>query len=424
MHSTSFTPLYKKGHAFMRSLTREHIESLAEKKLHGTITPGEQALLDQWLNQEPEPQMIWNSNDADESALRKRLLKRIKKDAGISNYSSPVKRIPVWRNYRWSAAVILLLIAGSLSYFLLFKKGAVTEMTDHKKITTHDIAPGHNGAILTLAHGNKIVLDSAGNGKIAMQGNRRLVKKNGQLVYEKAAAEVSKNSTASDDNIIYNTLRTPRGRKFQIVLSDGTKVWLNAASSITYPTAFTGKERKVTVTGEVYFEVAPHPPKGRGGAIPFIVHVNSSLGKGIDVKVLGTHFNINAYNDEASIKTTLLEGAIKVSHGHQHVIITPGQQASVSRQSDQIVVATVDTEPAVAWVEGKLSLNDLGVGAIMRKVSRWYDVDVEFEGPVPQEHFWGLINREVNLSAMLKVMRASGIDANLKGNKVIVSSDN
>src|SRR5690242_21796897 len=198
MHSASSIPLYKKDDASMRSLTREQIALLVTKELCGSITPEEQALLDQWLNQESEEEMAWYSDDADELAFRKRLLKRIKEDAGIPDYSLPEKSISSPQRYRWLAAAgIFLLIVGGLSYFLSFRKN-VSSVGLTGKVALQDIAPGHNGAILTLANGNKIVLDSAANGTIAMQGNHCIVKKKGQLAYEKVITGTpSKNSVNS-----------------------------------------------------------------------------------------------------------------------------------------------------------------------------------------------------------------------------------
>jgi len=396
----------------MRSLTRGKIELLVEKKLCGTITSEEQVLLNQWLDSDPGEQMIWYSDDCDELAFRERLLRRIKTSASLPDQFSAVKRIPFLKRYKWvAAAALVLLITGGVHYLLFSGRGAAqVEIVDNSG-KKQDLAPGHNGAILTLSNGNRIVLDSTGNGEIAMQGNRRLVKKNGQLVYEKEIGEASsKNKTLADANI-YNTMTTPRGREFQLVLSDGTKVWLNAASSITYPTAFASKERKVSVTGEVYFEVV------KNSRCPFIV-----LAGDASITVLGTHFDVMAYPEDKRITTSLLEGSVEVSSGKQQVIITPGQQASFSAGSGHIYVSEVDVGQAVAWIDGRLSLDDLGIEAIMRKVSRWYGVDVAFDGPIPQGHFWGLINRDVSLSHMLEVMRANGINARFVDDKVIVTN--
>ncbi len=398
----------------MRPLTPEQIELLVEKKLRGIILPEEQALLDQWFNQKTNKHMVWYSDDRDEEALRQRLLERIQESADISERRDATHKIQVWRRYRWSAAAaILLLIIGCLGYLFIFNRYAVPiDLVVEQKSEARDIAPGHKGAILTLANGRKIILDSAGSGSIAVQGNQHLIKKNGQLLYEKDARESYSKHVNVGGVDLYNTMTTPRGREFQLVLSDGTKVWLNAASSITFPTAFGGKERKVSITGEAYFEVA------QDSLHPFIV----SAGE-VSITVLGTHFNVMAYAEEKGVKTTLLEGLVRVSGGGQKVIIEPGQQASFSTRSDHIRVIEVDASQSIDWVKGKLSLDNLDIEAIMRKISRWYNVDVEYRGRVPQAHFWGLINREVNLSEILKVMQANGINVRLKNNKIIVSGN-
>ncbi len=391
----------------MQSLTAEYIELLAEKKLNGTITSEEQVVLEQWLNRKPAGHIVWNSDDKDEQMLRDRLLKRIQADAGI--VSSATSKSRLLYRYRQIAATVLLLMIGGLGYFLFFSKDNLPVIaTSESKIKDMNVSPGRSGAILTLSNGEQIVLDSLESGTIAVQGDRSLVKQNGKLTYRGD----NKSLKVEGTEILYNTLTTPRGREFQIILADGTKVWLNAASSISYPTAFTGAERKVTVTGEVYFDVVKDSRK------PFIVSVHEA-----EIKVLGTRFDVMAYPDEKEIKTTLLEGSVSVSKGKNQVVIRPGQQAGFSNQSNQIHVKEVDIDQAVAWINGKLSLNNLEVEAIMRNLSRWYDVDVEFEGPISHEHFWGLINRNVGLKEILKVLRANGINANIKGHKVIVSSN-
>lgn len=391
----------------MASLRLDKITLLAEKKLSGVITPEEQKLLDEWLNQEPGEQVMWNSEDVDETALRERLLSRIKEDANIPGDADAMGRIGVLRRYRWMAAAVLLLFM-TTAYFLSQRRQRAPAAIAQQDNPVQQILPGHSGAILTLANGQRIVLDSAANGTIAIQGAGRLVKHNGELSYEKR--DQAGRRPYAHGRVAFNTLTIPRGRKFRIILADGTQVWLNAASSITYPTAFTGGNRSVTVTGEAYFEVA------KDAGHPFIVSVGSAR-----ITVLGTDFNVMAYPDEKLVKATLLEGSIKVSRADKQVIIAPGQQASFAAASGDIQVKEVQADQAIAWVHGKLSLNNLGVEEIMRQISRWYDVDVEFTGPPSTARFWGLINRDVNLSEMLKVMRANGIDAHLQGRKVIVS---
>ena len=401
----------------MPSLTDEQLQVLAEKMLSGTITPEEQALLDQWLSRKPGEQMVWTSGDADEKALKDRLLKRIKEDAGISGTTTRTRRMDVLHQYRRiAAAIVLLLVAGGAGFIFLLDRRPLTPERAIQDAPVHDIAPGSTGAILTLADGSKVVLDTTGNGNIAVQGMSRLMKQNDQLIYEQSMGSDASGDTAGED-VAYNTMTTPRGRQFKVVLSDGSTVWLNAASSITYPSVFTGAERKVIVTGEVYFEVTRDADK------PFVVQIGTSEAGDARVTVLGTHFNVMAYPDEKRIETTLMEGSVRVSKGDGQVIINPGQQASFSLASDQIRVAEVDTDRVNAWVNGKMSLDNLDVEAIMRQLSRWYNVDVKFEGPAPREHYWGLINRNVYLTSMLEVMRANGINVRLEGDTVIVSSN-
>lgn len=408
----------KKNQGYMPSLTDEQIELLAEKKLSGTITPEEQTLLDLWLSRKPGEQMIWTSDDADEIALRERLLRRIKEDAGISGTVTQTHRIGVLHQYRrMAAAVLLLLAAGGAGFIFLPQRRPIPQETVSQNAPVKDIAPGSAGAILTLADGSRVILDSTGNGDIAVQGVSRLMKQNDLLIYEKSTASDAANTFDVGEDVAYNTMSTPRGRQFRLILSDGSTVWLNAASSITYPSMFTGAQRKVIVTGEAYFEVA------RDVERPFVVQIGTSAAEGAEVTVLGTHFNVMAYPDEKHVETTLMEGSVRVTKGAREVIITPGQQARLSLASDQINVADVEADRVNAWVNGKMSMDNLDVEAIMRQVARWYNVDVEFEGPAPKEHFWGMINRNVYLTSMLEVMRANGINVRLEGNKVIVSSD-
>jgi len=211
----------------------------------------------------------------------------------------------------------------------------------------------------------------------------------------------------------YNTLSTPRGGQYRLILPDGTKVWLNAASSIRYPTAFTGKERRIAITGEVYLEVA------KDAGHPFIVVTRHS-----DIAVLGTHFNVMAYDDEPAVNTTLLEGSVKISiPGKQTAtVIEPGEQASVGNRGDAIEVKKVNAANVAAWIHGLLSLKDCSVQEFMNQLSRWYDIDIEYAGKVPQQRFGGMINRNVPLSDVLSALDAGGIHTKLEEKKIIVLS--
>jgi len=300
-----------------------------------------------------------------------------------------------------AAAAILILVVG-VSYLIWFKV-PVSNKPMISQVTKKDIAPGKDGAVLTLSNGQQIVLDNAANGQLAIQGNVAVTKENGQLLYENKQASTEK-------TVVYNTLSTPRGRQFELTLPDGTSVWLNAGSSITYPTSFSGQTRSVTTTGEVYFEVAKNP------AQPFHVTVRD-----IDITVLGTHFNINAYDNEGSIKTTLLEGSVKISKGGQASLLKPGQQAIVSNANNTITINDdADTELTMAWKNGFTSFKSADLKMIMRQVERWYDVDVSFEGNIPVRTFTADVARTAPVSEILKILEESKIHYRIEGKKIII----
>ncbi|SDE40244.1 FecR family protein [Mucilaginibacter pineti] len=292
----------------------------------------------------------------------------------------------IWPRIVAAASIILCLSIGG--YFLLRKPSAQQTV----RVSKNDIAPGGNKAILTLAGGQKIVLTGAKNGLLANQGNTRINKTaDGQLVYDASKSE--------SGTTIYNTMTTPRGGQYHLTLADGTNVWLNAASSIKYPTAFNGDERLVEITGEAYFEVAHNAAK------PFKV---SSGGQ--TVEVLGTHFNINAYADEPAIRTTLLEGSVKLTINKQKAILKPGQQAFISGgNNDLIKIKAVDVNEVMAWKNGYFIFNDENIESIMRKISRWYDIDVTYQGDMTGKEFVGSVSRFKNASEVLRKLEATGI---------------
>ncbi len=264
---------------------------------------------------------------------------------------------------------------------------------------TIDIAPGKDGAILTLADGSQVVLDSLGNGVIALQNGSQVVIKNGELVYDVTGE--------TKGEMAYNMMSTPKGRQYQVTLPDGTKVWLNAASSIRYPTVFTGKTRQVEIKGEVYFEVA------KNIKMPFRVSVNESE----MVEVLGTHFNVNAYENEATVNTTLLEGSVKV----KGTKIKPGQQVLVNQQSQQeINIVDADIDKVMAWKNGLFNFEEATLEEIMRQVERWYDIEVVYQQYIPDIAITGKITRGVSLNDLLKNLGKMGMRHKLEGRKLIV----
>lgn len=254
--------------------------------------------------------------------------------------------------------------------------------------------PGGNKASLTLANGEVIVLDSAPQGIVSHQS--------GSTVSKVSKGKISYTQDPQPAATTYNTLTTPRGGEYQLTLPDGTLVWLNSASTITFPVAFNGHNRKVTIVGEAYFDVAKDPAK------PFIVSAAGEM-----VEVLGTRFNIMAYKDEPAIQTTLISGKIKVSD----IILSPGQQVQHN------IVRQIDTLEAVAWIHGKLSLKYVDVPAFMRQVSRWYNIDVVYKGPVPAITFSGSVSRMVSLSQLLAALNANGIHAVIENGKLVVSKN-
>lgn len=294
----------------------------------------------------------------------------------------------------WAAAAVVVLLLGS-GYYYFTRNNEPQKKLVLQPEKTNDIAPPNTvNAILTLSNGQKIILDSTGNGVVAMQGKVNVVKlADGEIVYK-----------GNTENIEYNTLSNPRGSKvISLILADGSKVWLNAGSTLKYPTAFAGNERKVEVTGEAYFEVAHISSSHEGGreeAMPFIVTKGET-----SVRVLGTHFNVSAYDDEKSLDVTLLEGSVKVSNGNQNVLISPGEQADI-HDSRLTIQNNVDVEEVMAWKNGLFSYKGADVETIMRQVSRWYNVDVVFEEPVT-EKFYAQVSRNTNVSKLLKMLEAT-----------------
>lgn len=320
--------------------------------------------------------------------------------------------IPI-RSSRWrwlpaAAAAVLLLAVGA--YWLLKPAAHQPEMITAASVK-QDVAPGGNKAVLVLADGSTLSLDSTGSGALTQQGNTHITQPaGGQLIYSAAGTQ-----PGTTDALQYNTLRTPRGGQFQVTLPDGTKVWLNAASSLKYPVAFKGATRQVELTGEAYFDVAQQ------AARPFKVTVHTG-NDSLEVAVLGTQFNIMAYTDENMVKTTLLEGAVKVnSHGKSQQL-APGQGACLDKQQNLLALQPhVNTEEATAWKNGYLQLEGNDIASVMRMISRWYNVDVVFKSPVPA-HFRGIIPRNVPVSQVLKILEMTGeVHFEISGRQIIVS---
>jgi transmembrane sensor len=286
------------------------------------------------------------------------------------------------------------------SYLLLFPDTDINKNRSEVSHEQQDILPGREGAVLTLADGRKILLDSAGNGSITSQGSIQVIKQGGQLRYE----------GNENGNIVFNTMSTPRGRQYSLVLEDGSKAWLNASSSITYPTAFTGNERLVEITGEAYFEIAHDAKK------PFRV----KLHEGSVVEVLGTNFNINSYTDERTIRTTLLQGIVTVRKDKVKLRLSPGQQAQVSN-GDLKLEREVDLGEVMAWKNGLFSFNNTDLKTILRQLSRWYDIDIIYEGNIPSVSFSGEIGKSLSLTQVLSILDETRIHYKIEGRKLLIT---
>ena len=300
-----------------------------------------------------------------------------------------------------AAAILFIILGGGVTFYLV--------KSNNRNSAKNNIPPGGNKAILTLANGTTIILGNIKNGILTLQGGT-VVKKtaNGQLVYD--ASDV-RNST-----LAYNTISTPRGGQYTVILPDSTRVYLNAASSLRFPTSFGGKFRTVSLTGEAYFEVAHNKNK------PFMV---ASAGQ--TVEVLGTHFDINAYNDEHVIKTTLLEGSVKVTASGKIALLIPGQQSQVvqNKSLDTLinVVQNVSLDEAVAWKNGYFQFESASLQSIMRQFSRWYDVKVIYEGQPDNRLFSGQIHRNLNAAQALDLLNYANVHFTIDGKTIIVSNN-
>ncbi|MDB4923995.1 FecR family protein [Mucilaginibacter sp.] len=314
--------------------------------------------------------------------------------------SEPTSIRPLILKLMATTTIMLLIFQSMYTYYKSANKAEINKVVKSKEIKTN-ITPGSNKAILTLQDGSKIVLNDAKDGTLAQQGNANVVKlANGQLVYNKTNAEPEK--------VLYNTMTTPRGGQYKLTLPDGTEVWLNSASSITYPTAFVGKERNVNITGEAYFEVAKNKEK------PFRVRSGNQT-----IEVLGTHFNVMAYADEDAIKTTLLEGSVKIVENNEASILKPGEQAIVDKNgSVKIGPALVDE--ALAWKNGYFKFNRVNIKYIMRQLARWYDVDVLYEGNIKNDEFVGTIGRGENIRQVLHILELDNVHFKIEDKKIIV----
>ena len=381
--------------------------ALLQKYLEGDASQDEVILVEQWYQQLVEAgEFSWEEGEKESRAMaiERRLLEQINAPRagapGIWRRMVGAPRIGR-RMVSVAAAVVLLAIAGA---YLLFVRKAPGQIAPMAERYHNDVSPGRNAAVLTLAGGATVVLNDSAPRVIGRQGNALVMNDSGRLIYQASAGGVQE--------IVYNTLTTQKGNQYHLALPDGTTVWLNAASSITFPSVFTGKQRKVTVSGEAYFEVA------KNEQLPFVVQQGNMA-----VQVLGTSFDVNGYGDEASVKTTLLEGKVRVEEGSASSLLSPGQQAVIKKgdEGSIVIVDDPDLETVMAWKNGSFAFRNAGIEAVMQQIERWYDVQVVYEAKV-RTHFVADIPRNVPLTQLLKILEETDqIHFRIEGKKVIVT---
>lgn len=382
-------------------------KEILERYREGRCTDDEKALIEYWahnLNEDKEH----NLSETDFAEVQKEMWHVIKPGFNYIRFS-------------WQAVAAVILTFFSIGIILFTFLNPAKKFKPNNTVVTA-IKPGGNNAVLVLANGQKVVLDNAVTGQIAIQSGMKITKNaDGLITYTR-----TENNVQSSE-LLYNTIRTPSGGQYQINLPDGSHVWLNAESSLRFPTSFRKDFRLVELSGEGYFEIN-HAESSKKEKVPFLVKTVSNNGKiGQIVKVLGTHFNINAYDDEDAVRTTLLEGSIQVSSTGKGIgskILKPGEQTVLSNV--EFTVSGIDTEAAVAWKNGYFRFNDESLEGIMRKVSRWYNVEVEYEDVrLKKAPFAGVITRFGNVSELLKMLELTGeVKFKVDGRKIFVLGKN
>ncbi len=388
-------------------MQEELFHRLLEKLITNSITPDEKQYLAGLLKEPDYWQILENkirtefesgefSGDED-TTLRELIFSHISTQK-IKKKNAMVRPLFSWKKIAVAASIILMVGTG---YYLFLNSKISADNPSISGIQSIDAAPGTYKAKLTLVDGSTIILDSSVKGQLASQGNTSIIHEDGQLLYDPGT---------QNGDLMYNTVSTSNGETFSLKLADGTLVYLNSASSVTFPVSFPGAERRVEITGEAYFNVA------KNAVQPFIVSV-----KGMQVQALGTEFNINAYADEVITKTTLLEGLVKVTSvsNSQSEIIKPGQQTNLNGNR-LTVINNVNIGEVTAWKEGYFHFENTDLRMLLRQFSRWYDVEIVYEGEIPEDKFFVIVSRKSSLSSVLKMLQANEINFRIEGKKLFV----
>lgn len=388
-------------------MTEPEFQELLTRYQQGLCTADEKELLERWLDSDTRAKAF--TSDTERKKILSNLRNAVFERVGLKGRDKRERVLMphdgsrgLRTMYRIAASLLLIALVGYGSYKFMYQN----ETSSAEVLTTSDIKPGSDKAVLKLADGTEVELNGVGT-SIPQQGIAQIVSQNGQLSYQ------AKGTTSE---LIYNTVSTPRGGQYQLTLADGSKVWLNAASSLKFPASFTGSERVVELQGEAYFEIA------KNKTMPFRVRMAS----GDEVRVLGTHFNVMAYPDEKEIKTTLLEGSVKIltSKGMEpDVILAPNQQAIISSGGNLSVLKDYNVNEAVAWKTGNFIFNDTRLEVIMRQVERWYDVDVIYDDSLRNMQFGGMVSRKENVTELLNLLELTGeVHFEIQGRNIVVKN--
>lgn len=378
-------------------MTKEAFLNLLEKMESGKATPEEISAYNQFYNQFQKDEDWDSSAMGDQEEIGRLMQLRISKVI-----DKPVRKNDFYY-VRYVAAAVAVIAVTIAVYFLNFKKQSLPDRINHASGMVKDVPAGGNKATLTLANGTLVSLTDAKKGELLKQSGITVTKTaDGQLMYKVNDGEDAEVTPG------FNTIVTPKGGQYELVLSDGSKVWLNAESSLKFPARFKGRERNVELNGEAYFEIS------KNKHMPFNVVAN-----GTKIVVLGTHFNVMAYKDGEGVKTTLLEGAVALNKGRNTTVLKPGQQG-IATAAGAFDVAEVDVKSAVAWKNGYFMFNNTDLPEVMRQLSRWYDVDVVFKNKGKKYEFVGEISRSFSLTKVLKMLELSGVSFDLDGRTLVV----
>lgn len=375
-------------------MTTEEYLSLYEKFIKGQCTQEEKLLLMSYKDNFDFSEHTENEVTEDAEIIKIQVFEQIK-------ITLQQRQRIFWLNSWWAAAAVIL-IAIAVMFSSKDQGNSTKANVTYQKPLLPKVG-ANNMALLTLGNGQVIKLDQANTGRLATNGSANIKKtQKGQVVYEANSSE--------NGPVAINTIKVPRGNQFELTLSDGTKVWLNSETTLTFPTRFVGIYRKVTLQGEAYFEVAKNKEK------PFIVSANQT-----SVQVLGTHFNVSAYPDDDKVKTTLLEGSVKLSNGNTSALIVPGQQATLAANSKKIEISTARINEVMAWTNGYFIFHDENIVNVMKQAIRWYDIDVEYQGNVKGIEFGGSISKYKDITALLHIMEMTHtIHYKIDGRRVVI----